>query len=355
MFDMKFAKELSDVFGPSGYEHDVAKLIMDNMAEFDVEKDTMQNVYARFKNADTSKPTLMLDAHTDEVGFMVHAVKSNGLLKIIQIGGWVESNIPAHLVWVRALDGKMIRGITSSKPPHFMSAADRAKPLSMDDIFVDVGATSRAEVLAMGIDVGCPIGPEVDFSYNEETGVLFGKSFDNRIGCLCIAETMKKLKDEKLDVNLVGAFATQEEVGLRGAIVTAQTVKPKFAIVFEGSPSDDFIYPPEETQGAMKAGVQIRCRDNGMISHPGFVALARKIATEKGIKAQYTVRTGGSTNAGPIHTSGGAVPTLVLGIPVRYAHTHYCYCAAEDVEAAITLGVAIIKAMDEKTIAEING
>jgi len=354
MFDMKFTKELCDVFGPSGYEHDVAKLIMDNMTEFDLKKDSMQNVYARFKSEDTSKPTIMLDAHTDEVGFMVQAVKGNGLLKIIQIGGWVESNIPAHTVWVKTLNGDLVHGITSSKPPHFMSAAERAKPVTMDDIFVDVGATSREEVLAMGIDAGCPIGPDVDFYYNEKTGVMFGKAFDNRIGCLCIAETMKRLNGDDLNVNVVGAFATQEEVGLRGAIVTGRTVKPKFAIVFEGSPSDDFIYPPEETQGAMKGGVQLRCRDNGMISHPGLLNFARKIAKENNIKTQNAVRTGGSTNASFIHTSGEGVPSLVLGIPVRYAHTHYCYCAAEDVEAAIALGIALIKALDDNTIAEIN-
>ncbi len=353
MADVKLAKELCDVFGPSGYEHAVTKLIMDNMTEFDTSKDSLQNVYARYKNADTSKPTVMLDAHTDEVGFMVQSIKANGLLKIVMIGGWVESNIPAHTVWVQTKNGDLVRGVTSSKPPHFMSAAERAKPLTLDDITIDLGVTSREEVLAMGVDVGCPVGPEVDLVYNEKTGVMMGKAFDNRIGCLCIIETMKKLKDANLDVNLVGAFASQEEVGLRGAIVTARTVNPKLAILFEGSPSDDFIYPPEETQCALKGGVQLRYRDNGMIAHPGFMKYARDMADKAGVKYQVTVRTGGSTNGASIHTSGEGIPTIVLGIPTRYAHTHYCYCATQDVDAAIDLAVEIIKSLNDETIAEI--
>ena len=117
---------------------------------------------------------------------------------------------------------------------------------------------------------------------------------------------------ERLAVNVVGAFAAQEEVGMRGATVTSQVVKPDLAIVFEGSPSDDFYFSTAETQGRMRGGVQIRLMDKSYISNPLFIQYAEEVAKKYGIRYQETVRRGGSTNAGKISLTGKAVPVLVL-------------------------------------------
>lgn len=355
MANRQLTADITNAFGPSGYEHDVVEVIKKYTTDFDVTVDTMQNVYARLKNAKTDKPVVMMDAHSDEVGFMVHSIRPNGLINIIPIGGWVETNIPAHRVVVKTQKGEYVKAITYSKPPHFMSPAERANAkVDMYDLCMDVGASSRKEVLEVyGIMPGDPIMPDVTCEYNEKTGIFMSKAFDNRIGCQCIIETMQNIKDKDLQVNPVGAFAAQEEVGVRGAKVTSLAVKPDFAIIFEGSPADDTVFDPETAQCAMHAGVQIRVIDGGMISHPGLLRYAVRKAEELGIKYQIGVRRAGSTNGASIHTSHKDVPCLVLGIPTRYAHTHYCYLAEEDLEATIALATAVIESLNEESIKEI--
>ncbi|MGN0158584.1 MAG: M42 family metallopeptidase [Brotaphodocola sp.] len=358
MADLKTIEDLSNAFGPSGFEEEVVKVIQKHCEGLDLKNDAMHNVYATMPGEKNSKPIFMLDAHTDECGFMVQNIEDNGLLSIIMLGGFHMTSLPAHTVIIRNQKGEKIRGIITSKPIHFLNEAQRAdNSLSFDEIKVDVGASSRQEVMEdYGIRIGDPMMPEVKFEYDEKHGICFGKAFDNRMGCMCIIETMKRLLAEADDlaVNVVGAFAAQEESGMRGATVTAQQVKPDLAIVFEGSPADDFYYREGVAQSSLKKGVQIRCMDKSYISNPVFIQYAHEIGEKYGIKYQDTVRRGGSTDAGKISLTNQAVPVLVLGIPSRYVHTHYNFCAAEDIESTIRMAVEVIRGLDEEKIRHIR-
>jgi len=351
MTNIKAIEDLSNAFGPSGFEEDVVRVIRKYSDEMDVRVDSMNNVYSSLKGNTGKRVKIMLDAHSDEVGFMVQSVMSNGLIKFLPLGGWITTNIPAHEVVIRNSKGEYIKGITTSRPPHFMSEADRERKLMLEDIFIDVGANSRDEVIDdFGIEPGDPIAPDVSFRYNEKNGVVMGKAFDNRMGCLCIIETLNRLKKEVLDLDVVGAFAAQEEVGTRGAEITARVVKPDLAIVFEGSPADDLYYDEFTAQGCLKKGAQIRHLDKSMVSNPYFIRYAKELAKEKRIPFQAAVRAQGGTNAGKIHLSNSGVPTLVLGIPARFAHTHYCYSAEADMNATVDLAVEVIKNLTPEKI-----
>ncbi len=354
MIDIKLIGDISDAFGPSGFEDDVAKIALNNANGYPARKDHMQNVYINH-DVNATKPVVMLDAHTDEVGLMVQSVMANGLLKVIQIGGWVDTNVPAHLFMVKNSKGELHRAISTSKPPHFTTPEELKKPLNTyQDIHLDLGVRSRQEVFdVFGIQVGDPVMPEVYFDYNEKTGMMMGKSFDCRLGVYCVLEVMKRLKDKELPVHLTGALCAQEEIGVRGANITAKVVKPNFAIVFEGTPSDDFYFDDATAQGRVGHGVQIRHRDAGMLSNPKFIKFAKEIIAENDIKAQFTVRTGGSTNGATIHLQNEGAPVLVLGIPSRYVHTHYGYAHIDDVEATINLAVKILENMTEEKIKEV--
>ena len=126
-------------------------------------------------------------------------------------------------------------------------------------------------------------------------------------------------------------------MGTRGAAVTANTVKPDLAIVFEGCPADDTVAEPYMIQTAIHKGPMLRHIDARMITHPRFQRYALDLAEELGIPVQESVRTGGSTNGAPIHLSNQGVPVIVIGIPVRYIHTHYGLAAHSDVENAAKL------------------
>ncbi|MGC6173282.1 M42 family metallopeptidase [Lacrimispora sp. 38-1] len=354
--DMEMLKNLSNAFGPSGFEEDVIRAAARYLTPYQIENDAMNNLYARMSGTDSEKPVIQLDAHLDECGFMVQCIHDNGCLGIIMLGGFHLTNIPAHSVVIRTRSGNLIKGIITSKPVHFMTEDERnSQNLDIGQIYVDIGAINSREVEEAGISIGDPMIPDVSFEYHEQQGVCFGKAFDNRAGCACIIDTMDKLREEKnrLAVQVVGAFAAQEEVGMRGAEVTSQIVKPDLAIVFEGSPSDDFFFSPGIAQGKMKGGVQIRLMDKSYISNPAFTEFAVNTAKKFGIRFQETVRRGGSTNAGRISLTGKAVPVLVLGVPSRYVHTHYNYCAREDLEAAVELASKVILELDNDAIRHI--
>ena len=271
---------ISNANGTSGFEDEVVAAIRpyaEGLGE--ITEDCMRNLYIRRKENNGKRPVVQLDAHSDEVGFMVQAICPNGTLRIIQIGGWVNHNIPAHKVLVRNRFGEYIPGITASKPPHFMTVQERKAPLDMKDITVDVGAVSKEEAVEkFGIRIGEPVVPDVTFTYSETTDLMVGKSFDCRLGCAAILKTMHTLAGQELNVDIVGACAAQEEVGVRGATVTAQVIKPDIAIVFEGCPADDTCVEPYMVQTAIKRGPMLRHIDARMITNPRYQRYALDLA-----------------------------------------------------------------------------
>jgi putative aminopeptidase FrvX len=294
---------------------------------------------------------LLLDAHSDEVGFMVKAIRPNGTLDFIPLGGWVPANVSAHRVLIRNTDGAWIPGIVASRPPHYVSEAEKKAPPDLASMVIDVGAGSDREIREeYKIPVAAPVVPDVHFEYNEQRDTMMGKAFDNRLGCAAIIAVLDALKDKKPGVSISGAFAAQEEVGLRGATVTARLVKPDIAISFEGCPADDTVVDPYAVQTALKKGPMLRHIDLRMITNPRFQAFALSLAREKNIPVQEAVRSGGSTNGGVIHLSGKAVPVIVIGVPVRYAHTHYGISSYADFENTVTLACELICRLNERII-----
>ena len=344
-------RKLSEAFGPSGFEEEVTKAAASMADGFSLQCDSMNNLYMTVhETIEREKPVFMLDAHLDECGFMIQEVLNDGLMPFVMLGGMDMPSVVGQSVIIRTSAGKKVRGIITSRPVHHMTPKERASTeLPVEQFFIDAGCTSGAEVRELyGIQAGDPAVPDVAFSYREENDMYFGKAFDNRVGCLCILETMKRLKEsgfDNLPVEPVGAFASQEEVGERGAQVTAVRVKPDFAIVFEGTPADDYYLRGRKDllQGALRKGVQIRHIDRSSISNPRLINYAKRVADAKGIPYQSAVRRGGGTNAGILTIKTKDVPTLVLGVPCRYVHTSNNYCSGEDIESAVSLAVEVIR------------
>ncbi|WP_411676940.1 M42 family metallopeptidase [Caproicibacter sp.] len=349
---LKLAEELSNAKGASGFEDEVlavARKYARNFAE--IQEDSVRNLYLRYAESTGNKPVVMLDAHTDEVSFMVQAIKPNGTLRFISLGGWPANSIAAHRVLVRNAGGDYIPGITVSKPPHFMTEAEKKMENDISNMAIDIGAMSKEDAeQRFHIRIGEPVVPDVTFEYNAETNLMFGKAFDCRLGVASVIGTMKTLIGENLNVDVVGALASQEEVGTRGAKVTSRTVKPDIAIVFEGCPADDTFTEDYMIQTAVNKGPMLRFIDRAMITNPRFQRFALDLAEELGIPVQTAVRTGGSTNGSQIHLSNRGVPVIVVGVPVRYAHTHYGISSLSDCMNAIRLATEIIKRLNQDLI-----
>lgn len=353
MEHLKLIEELCNANGAPGFEDDVVALgkkYAENLAE--VSEDCLRNLYLARKGNTGKKPVVMLDAHSDEVGFIVSGIKDNGTLKFAPLGGWVPNNIPAHTVRVRNTEGKWIRGIVAAKPSHFVSAAEKNAAPNIADMVIDVGACSKKELEEdYKIAFAAPIVPDVDFIYDEKKNLMSAKAFDDRIGCAAVIGTLDALQKESLKVDVVGTFSSQEELSTRGVKVAVNQVKPDIAIVLEGSPADDTFVSASEQQCAMGKGPMLRHMDGGMLTNPRFQRFTLDLAKKHGIPVQEGLRTVGTTNASFIYTSNEGIPAIVIGVPVRYSHSHYGYCSLKDYEAAVNLATEIIKALDEETIA----
>lgn len=351
MNKIKLLEKLSNLHGAPGHEHDVVDFIRKEMNEFSCIRDSINNLYIKNKDEVESKPIVALDCHSDEVGFIVEGIKANGTISFLPLGGWHITNIPAHSVVIKNFKGEYIKGVVSSKPPHFMTIEEKARLPKMDELVIDIGTSSYEETINLyGIEVGNPITPDVQFSYDEKIDVVRGKAFDNRLGCAIVMEILKETKNSTIDVTPVGVISSQEEVGLRGAVVAANTVKPDFAIIFEGSPADDTFKDSFSSKGAIGKGIQFRVLDAGMVSNPRVQEFVKKVATENEIKYQVIARSGGSTNGGKYHIAEKSIPTVVIGIPTRYVHTHYTYASVKDYRDAILFGKKILEKLTKETI-----
>lgn len=345
-------EELTNTFGAPGFEDEVMEKIKKEVNFLSAERDSINNLYIGLGEKDSAVPTVALDCHTDEVGFIVENINRNGSISFLTLGGWHVGNVPASAVVIKNNKGEYIKGVVTSKPPHFMTDEEKNRLPKMSELTIDIGTSSYEETVELyGIEVGNPIVPDVSFVYDEKIGIMRAKAFDNRLGCAASIEVLKAVKNNGIkNVNVVGAFASQEEVGLRGAQVAAYRVKPDFAIVFEGSPADDSFKEGTASHGALKKGVQLRVVDGAMISNPRVLKFARDIADKKGIKYQMIAREKGSTNGGKYHISETGIPVLVLGIPTRYIHTYYSYASIDDLTAAISLAVEVIKELNKDII-----
>ena len=338
---------LASAPGASGFEDAVVEQARQYCAGFaDTRENSIRNLYIHRRRNTGTRPVVMLDAHSDEVGFMVKAINPNGTLSFITLGGIHAERHEGQRVKVRTADGTYVPGLISCRPPHFAKDGGQSDPL-----VVDVGAVSDQEAREVfGIRVGEPIVPDVPFYFDEQKGLIYTKALDCRIGCAALIAVMEQLQDEELAVDVEGALTSQEEIGDRGAVVAARTLQPKAAIVFEGAPADDTFAAPQEIQTALRKGPMLRLIDNSMVTNPRFARFATELAEKEGIPVQIAVRSGGGTNGGCIHIVGDSIPVIVISVPVRYIHSPGCIAAYEDFDNAVKLAVSVLRHLDEETI-----
>ena len=351
MKDIELIEKLCNARGASGFEDEVIAVAREYCAEFATFKeDSMRNLYIYPNYNKGGRPEVLLDAHSDEVGFMVQAIKPDGTLRFIPIGGWNEKSLPSSKVQIYTANG-YISGVIAAMSPHLMTADQRNAPVSYENLVIDIGANSAQQAVDMGVEIGAPVVPLSAFEYDKKNGILFGKAFDDRLGVAAMLKCLKLLKDEDLNVDIVGVISSQEEVGERGITAAMYNVKPAAAICFEGCPADDTSAPSYMVQDALHGGVMLRYMDRTVICTPRFTSFARDMAKDKGIKVQMAVRSGGGNNGAYIISSNGATPVIVAGIPVRYIHTFNCIAAYEDIESCVRFGVELCKSLNKETIA----
>ena len=350
--NIELIKKLSDAFGVSGFEDEVVEICKKEIGDYcEYEEDTLRNLYFKSKNNTGNRLKVWMDAHTDEVGFIVQYLKNNGTIGFLPVGGWAPTTVPASKVKIKDNNGNYIPGVVAAKPVHFMSASDRSAVPTLEQMVIDVGACNMKQLKDdFEVSVAAPVVPDVTCEFLERHDLFLGKAFDCRIGVASLIETLNQLKDESIDVDVVGTFTAQEEVGLRGAKAATESLHADVAIVFEGAPADDTFYGEEQIQTGINRGPMLRHFDVSMINNPRFMRHAINVAKLYDIPVQEAVRSGGGTNGGAIHTSKNGIPTIVISIPVRYVHSHHGYVAYNDYIQAIELAKAVVKSLNAEVV-----
>ncbi len=336
----------------SGFEDEVRQLLQQELRDCgELRRDDSGNVICARYAADEHAPNIALLAHMDEIGFMVQGITPDSFLTLVPIGGWWNHTLPSQRVLVQARGAEgmpYIPGQIGTKPPHLLPESQRTQVMPTDALFVDVGASSEAEVRALGIRPGCPVVPDVQMQALAIPHRVMGKAFDDRAGVYCMAEVMRRLEAEKaaLPCTVAAIGTVQEEVGTRGA--RAMGHPANLHIILEGPPADDsFGQPALCRQGVLGKGVQIRLFDPTHITPPALADWVQQVAEEEGIPHQVTVRRSGGTDAAASYSNWNGRPAIVLGVPTRYIHAHNGILDTRDLEACIELCLALVKRAGE--------
>jgi len=347
-------RRLADAPGASGFEDEVVKVAREYASPIGaLKEDFLRNLYIRRKENRGDRPVIMLDAHSDEVGLIVHSIKPNGCLRFLPLGSWNKGALVSSKVLVRNALGEYIPGIIAAKPVHFMSAAEKASAnTDISSMVIDIGATSYQDAVEnFHVRIGEPIVPDTKFYYDEEHDLMFGKGFDCRIGCAAMLEALRRLEGKELPCDVIAVLSTQEELGPRNSKVTVHHINPQIAIVLEGCPADDTFTEPYAIQTALKKGPMFRHMDVSAICAPRYQRWALDLAAREGIPVQESVREGGGNNAASIQTALVGAPSIVAGVPVRYVHSTNCITSYFDFEMTVRMVVALLENITPEMIA----
>jgi endoglucanase len=347
-------QELTEAHAVSGHEDEVRAIFVDELEDCgELSADRNGSVFCE---SGTGGPRVMVTGHMDEVGFMVQHITPDGFIQFVAIGGWWEHNLLSQRVEILTRGGDKVLGVVASRPPHFLPESQRRQVMTIDQLFIDIGAESASEATeTFGVALGDPIAPVSPFTAMACDDWFMAKAFDNRVGMAGTIQAGQILSQSPHPNRLILCGTVQEEVGLRGARTAAYHAKPDVAIVLEGPPADDTPgFSRSECQGRLGGGVQIRMFDPTAIANPRLARLAIETARAEGIAHQVTVRRTGGTDAGSFHLANDGVPSIVLGVPARYIHSHNAIIDVNDYLHLLALTIALVRRLDQETVAELT-
>lgn len=340
--NLALLNEICTTPGAPGFEQKVRELVLREISPLvdEVEIDNMGNVYAIKRGKGNKR--IMVGAHMDEIGFIVTHIDDNGFIRFHTLGGFDPKTLTAQRVIIHGK--KDIIGVMASKPIHVMSQDERNKVAKLSDYFIDTGLS--AEEVKELVSIGNPITREREFI--EMGNCVNGKSLDNRLAVFILIETLRSLKGKKIPYDLYGVFTVQEEVGIRGANVSALRINPDFGFGLDTTIAFDLPGAARhEMITKLGDGTAIKIMDASTICDYRMVDFMKKTADKHKIKWQPEILTAGGTDTAGIQrmTEGGSIAGAV-SIPTRHLHQVIEMAHKEDIQGSIDLLRACIQDID---------
>ncbi len=335
--------QLTDACGGPGHEEQVRNLLRPEVTPLadEIRTDAMGNLIA-VRKGPKGNPHVMLAAHMDEVCLMVTSIEKNGMLRFRPVGGIDPRVLVAKSV---AVGSKQIAGVIGAKPIHQQQASERERPMPVDQLYIDLGCTSRDDAGRL-----VNIGDYAYFTtkYEQLNGQLSkGKAFDDRAGCSMLLDLLRR----DHNVAISAAFTVQEEVGLRGAATAAYDIQPDLAVALEATAAADTPGAPDHKHATtLGGGPCLTFMDRSVIPNPKLVRRLQTLAQQHGIPFQMRRNTAGGTDAGSISLSRTGVPSAVLALPCRYIHSPVSLLSRADYHHAVELMSAFLHSLAESEV-----
>lgn len=336
----------------SGREESMIAAMTEDLAAHtsNITADSFGNVMARFDALSPTEDTLMVFAHIDQIGMVVTKVEDSGFIRVVRLGGVPERVLPGSVVKILAHDGTTVTGVMGTPPHHLTPEAMKYQVPTIDNAYIDVGASSAVDVAGLGIQVGDHVAYEPRFESLAGNRVA-GTSIDDRGGCAVLVGVAEHLAEHPAKVNVVLVAAVQEEFNLRGAMVAAEKIRPVASF------SLDLVAAGDTPEMGEPNGVQVgkgpvmglysfhgRGTLNGLIPHPGLVTLVEDAAAASQMPLQKHATMGLLTDASYVQFVNGGTPSLDLCWPTRYTHTGVEMCSLDDLGDLENLVIDLVAA-----------
>jgi tetrahedral aminopeptidase len=341
----KLLEKLCNAVSVSGDEGEVRKIVLEEVKPYadTVKVDAMGNVLVTKAGKGANLPRVMLDAHMDEVGFMLVNDEGEGLFRFEIIGGIDVRSLPGKQVLV----GKdKVPGVIGARPIHFTTAEERSRKIPLDALRIDVGPGGSGKV---------KVGDRASYAtqFRRVGASIMAKSIDNRIGCAILIDA---LKNAPTNVDLCMSFSVQEEIGLRGAKVAAYALNPDLAFAIDATPAYDMPHHDGEENTyyntKLGAGPAIYTFDRGTLSDPRLIRFLAETAGAGKIPFQYRQPGSGGTDAGSIHLVRAGVPSVSISVPHRYSHTAISISRVEDWKNTLALVQSALARITPELVAQ---
>jgi endoglucanase len=348
--------ELSNAHGPSGFEGPVRAIVQREMKPLAdrLETDGLGSLVGVLETAPDA-PNIMIAAHLDEVGMLVKRITDDGYLKYQVLGGILPEALINQRFLVATRRG-MVTAISGLKSIHAIPREARALELNHNDIFLDVGASSREDAMQrLGILPGDPIAPDTTFEMLNGGELYLGKAWDDRAGLAVMLEVMRRLRERRPAANVFFVATTQEEIGMRGARTSSYLVKPDVGISLEAGVAAD--YPgitADEGQEALGKGPGMFLYDASMIPNETLKRLVIELAAREQIPLQFNLQPGYGEDGAEMQAAFAGTPAVNLTVPTRYLHTHYGVIARRDVDALVNLLDALVRELTPERVREVK-
>lgn len=337
----KLLEKLCNACAVSGDEGEVRKIVLEEVKPYadEVKVDAMGNVLVTKGGSGKKRPRVMLDAHMDEIGFILVSNEGDGLYRFETVG----SIDLRHLSGKPVLVGKEhLPGVIGIKPIHLAEAVELKRKPTVDSLRIDLGPDGKAKPgdWAVFATKFRRVGPSI-----------MAKAIDDRIG---VATLIELVKHAPPNIDLLAAFTVQEEVGLRGAKVAAHAFDPDLAIAIDSTPAYDLpVHDGSENHSyntKLGLGPAIYICNSATIDDPRLVRFLKNTAEAAGIPYQIRQPGGGGTDAGAIQRARAGVPVVSVSVPGRYAHTPIGICRVDDWKNTLKLLHATLERITPKLL-----